>query len=132
MNGSSNQIEDSQRNDETNELNNGEDTANTNNPDRSKLGTSGFKIFKVKKNTKKKKKEKRDKDDEGDSSTPIESDNEGEKQQTERMEDTVKTEKLSTHLNTVREKYKKQRATLIKDLEADEIGKFMMADKITF
>jgi hypothetical protein len=48
------------------------------------------------------------------------------------MEETVKTEKLSTHLNTVREKYKKQRASLIKDLEADEIGKFMMADKITF
>ena len=48
------------------------------------------------------------------------------------MGDTIKTDKLSSHLNTVREKYKKQRASLIKDMEADEIGKFIMADKITF
>jgi hypothetical protein len=41
---------------------------------------TGFKIFKVRKNTKKKKREKKDRENDGDSSTPIESDNEGEKQ----------------------------------------------------
>ena len=108
-------------------------TANQTAKSKNDTTTGGIKIFKVKKSPTKNKK-KKDKDPDGDSSTPIESDNEaGEKEPTERRKDeTIKTEKLSSHLNTVREKYKKQRASLIKDMEQDELGKFMMSDKVTF
>ena len=62
--------------------------------------------------------------DGGDSSTPTESDNEGIDGEfiDRKKEDTFKTEKLSSHLNTVREKYKKQRASLIKESDPDDFG----------
>ena len=67
---------------------------------------SGLKSIKKQKSHSKKKNKK---DNDGDSSTPIESDNDpADDNDFDRLkESTVKTEKLSSHLNTVREKYRK-------------------------
>ena len=88
--------------------------------------------MKVKKSNSKKKSKRVP--DGGDSSTPIESDNEGVDGEVfdRKKEGIFKTEKLSSHLNTVREKYKKQRASLIKESDPDDLGQFILADNVTF